>query len=462
MDKFKQLLSNTFIFAVGNVLTKLMLFFLMPLYTTTLTTAEFGISDLLNNTIELLLPIFTLSIIEAVFRFSLDKDADHKGVLTLGLSILTIGFILIVILVSIGNYFIKYEYAWYLVFMFITYALKYLLASFTRGLGYVKIFALNGIVSTIILVILNILFLMVFNWGIHGYLLAIIISNFFGAIYLFFVAKLYLYIKINNINKKLLKEMLVFSLPNIPNLLSWWVVNISSRYIIIIFYGASIAGLFSAASKLPSMINLLSAIFQQAWQYSSSKEYGKDDSHQFFSNVFKYYSAFIMVSCSGLIMMTPFISKILLKGDFYMAWTYVPLLLFSATLGCYSVFFGTFYIASKKNFMAMISTIIGGIVNLIICFTLVPNIGVKGVLYASVLSYFVIVVIRIIDTRKYVNINIHWATLIIGLCILFCQANIIMTDIPFKLEISVFLFFLVSIIIIITIYKDIINIKKKQ
>jgi len=270
-----------------------------------------------------------------------------------------------------------------------------------------------------------------------------------------------LYIEISTINKKLLIQMLIFSLPNIPNLLSWWVVNLSSRYIIIGFCGASIAGLFSAASKLPAMINLLSTIFQQAWQYSSSKEYGKADSHQFFSDVFKYYSAFILVSCSGLIMITPLISKILLKGDFYTAWIYVPLLLLSATLGCYSIFFGTFYLASKKNFMAMVSTLAGAVVNLIVCFVFVPVIGVYGALFASVLSYFVIVVIRIIDTRKYANIVIQWPTLIVGWCILLIQASILMIDIPSKFKLSVLLFVVMFIVIFIAIYKDLTKVYRK-
>lgn len=447
VGKFGKLLSDTFIFAIGNLFSKLILFLLMPLYTTILTTTEYGVAELLNSAVELLLPIFTLSITEAAYRFSIDPEANHSKIFSAGLSILVKSSIILVLMTAIANYFVKYEFTWYVVWMFFAYALRHFLSNFIRGLGYVKIFAINGVIASIALVFFNVMFLLEFHWGIKGYLLAVIVSNVCSVIYMVITAKLYLYIEMRKVHKELLKEMLVFSMPNIPNLLSWWFVNTSSKYIIVGFSGISDAGLFTAASKLPAMINLLSSVFQQAWQYSSSKEIGKSDCNHFFSGVFKYYSAFILIVCSGLITVTPIISKVLLQGDFYPAWTYVPLLLFSAAMGCYSTFFGTFYLASKKNFMAMVSTFIGAAVNLVVCFALVPIFGVQGALVASVLSYLIIVVIRIIDTRKYARVIVEWPITISAWCILLMQAIIFMLDIPTKFEIVVVLFFAMLLVL---------------
>ena len=74
MNKFKQLFSNTVIFALGNFLSKIVLLILMPLYTSALNTEQYGISELINNSIELILPIATLCITDAVFRFSIDAE----------------------------------------------------------------------------------------------------------------------------------------------------------------------------------------------------------------------------------------------------------------------------------------------------------------------------------------------------------------------------------------------------
>lgn len=457
MSKVKQLLSDTFIFAIGNVLSKMILFFLMPLYTTILTTEQYGIADIINNTVELAFPIITLSITEAVFRFSIDENTEHKKIFSIGINIISKGSIIVILLVAFVNHFVKYEYAWYFVFMLLVYAVKCLFAHFARGLGYVKIFALNGIITSITLVAFNIIFLLVLKMQLQGYLMAVIFSNLSGLIFVFIKAKLYLYIDLKAIDKKLAKEMLHYGIPMMPNLLSWWITNTSSRYVVLAFSGVGAAGMFAAASKLPAMINLLSSIFQQAWQYSSSKEFGKKDSDKFYNDVYRFYSAFITVACSGVMLLVPHFSIFLLRGDFYSAWHYVPLLLYSATLGCYSVYFGTIYVACKKNKMLMISTIVGAILNIGVALCLVPFWGIYGALLGSVISYAVIVIIRIKDIKKYVQINSDLNVLLPVLIIIFIQSLVMTISSKYMTIISVLCFIIICIINCLYLKNDLIK-----
>lgn len=435
-NKFKQLLSNTFVFAIGNILTKLILFFLMPLYTSAMTTHQFGIAELVSNSVEFALPIASLCIYDGVFRFAIDKDADHKKLLTNGLNILIKSFFIAGVLIFVVNWFIKYEYAWHFGLMLFTAAMRQLFAQFTRGIGHVKRFTVSGVLNGLFLGIFNVIFLVGFNLNIDGYLISIILSNIISIVFIMLASKIYRYISFDSIDKELLKSMLIFSLPQIPNMLSWWITNLSSRYVIAGFCGAGMAGLFTAASKLPSMVNLLTSIFQKAWQYSSSKEIGEKGSNEFFSGVFKAYSAFILISSSGLILLVPLISKLILQGDFYQAWIYVPLLMVSAALNSYSVYFGTFYTAAKKNKMIMASTMIGAAVSLIICLVTIPVIGIYGALIASVISYLVIVIIRIFDTQKYVTIDLNWKLNILTFSLLLLQAILMTLDLSFSLILS--------------------------
>lgn len=93
------------------------------------------------------------------------------------------------------------------------------------------------------------------------------------------------------------------------------------------------------------------------------------------------------MSSSIVLVSLPYISHFILKGDFWEAWIYTPLLLFSATLDCYSIFFGTFYSVVKDNKKAMYSTVIGAVVNIVLCFLLIPLMNVVGALIANVASY---------------------------------------------------------------------------
>lgn len=245
--------------------------------------------------------------------------------------------------------------------------------------------------------------------------------------------------------------MVIYSVPLVPNMLSWWFTNISSRYIIAGYCGLSVAGLFAAASKLPALINIISSIFQQSWQYASVKEYQETDKTVFYETVFRFYSAIVMIGSSIIILIIPYISKIILLNEFYNGWIYTPLLLYSATLGCFSIYFGTFYSVVKNNKKVMQTTVIGGILTISISLISIPIIGVYGALVANVCSFMAIVFLRIRDVQKFMNIKIGYIKFIAANILLLFQA-IIMT-----INMSYLLYCAIVIILSITAlyFKDI-------
>lgn len=84
VDKYKKLLSNTLIFAIGTFSSKLLVFFLTRLYTAVLTESEYGAVDLIQQTGNLLLPLVTLGITNAVIRFGLDRGVKKAMYLRRG------------------------------------------------------------------------------------------------------------------------------------------------------------------------------------------------------------------------------------------------------------------------------------------------------------------------------------------------------------------------------------------
>lgn len=430
MNKYKSLFSDTLIFGVGNFTTKLIYFFLMPIYTLVLTTEEFGLADLLNNSLQLVMPILTLSITDAVFRFALDKDSNHKLLLCNGLRLLGYSYIVVLFLVVFIFIFYPVNYWWLFAILYVSESLKFLFAQFARGLGKVKEFAVNGIIGAVFLLVSTYLFLKIFRFGVNGYLMAFIIANIMSIIYLLWKINIKSYIEFSLYDKTLMRNMIIYSLPLIPNMLSWWITNISSRYIIAGYCGLGIAGLFAGASKVPALINVVASVFQQAWQFASVKEYQESKESEFYSRVFYYYSFFVTMSSAIILATLPYLSRFILKGEFYEAWIYTPLLLFSATLGCYSIFFGTFYAVAKDNKRAMYTTIIGALVSISLCFLLIPVIGIMGALIANVASYAVIVGMRVCDSRRYVRIAINYSVVIVDVSLVFCQA--IVLSVPFS------------------------------
>lgn len=72
-SKYKYLIKNTGILAISNFSSKLLVFFLVPIYTSVLSTAEYGTYDLAMSTVLLLYPVLTVNIVDGVMRFSMEK-----------------------------------------------------------------------------------------------------------------------------------------------------------------------------------------------------------------------------------------------------------------------------------------------------------------------------------------------------------------------------------------------------
>ena len=432
----------------------------MPIYTTSLSTTDFGTADLLTNSLSFITPILTLSIADGVFRFILDKDSRPNKILGCGIYVLIYSS-LVVIIITLLIYIRTHQIYWILFgILYITEASRLLFANFTRGIGKSRAFAINGVIAAIILIISSYVMLKIFDFGVNGYLISFIFANAVSIIYLFFISKIYLHINCSRIDKQIFKELLVYCIPLIPNMLSWWFTNISSRYIIAGYCGLSLAGLFSAAAKLPALINILGSIFQQAWQYASVREFQNDSKSEFYSIVFKVYSCFIIICSSIIIILIPFISRFVLKDDFYTAWVYTPSLLFSAMLGCFSLYLGTFYAVVKNNKKGMYTTLWGSSVSLILCFTLIPLMDVYGALLANIVGFVVIVMIRFKHVKRMVRLQFNQKILIMAMVIVFFIAVVMTLNTSYSILISIMLLLVNFVILLPDIKFVFVNILK--
>lgn len=458
-NRYKKLAKDTMIFAIGNVLTKVVYFLMVPLYTLSLTTSQYGIAEMLNTLIEIAYPIFTVSIVDALYRFTIDDNADYQQVYSISLKlILQSCFIMTVICIPIGLFTKDSRYFLFL-FLYISYCFYKVGIQFARGLGHNLSFSIAGVINALVLCISNVILLLGFDGGVNSYISSIIIANIISGIYIFLVTRQYRYISFREKeDKKLKRQMLIYSLPNIPNMLSWWIVNVSDRYLMQWMVSNAACGTYTAASKLPSLISTFSMIFQQAWQYTATKQNKSEDKNEFYSDIFKFYSTFLVCFCSLIILGSDLLSKIILQKEFYEGRFVLPILIVAAVYGCYSGYFGTIYGVVKKNKMAMISTIVAASVNIILNIALIPFIGATGAAYSTLICYIVITLIRYFDTRKYMTLLVNKGKILLENILIITQAVIMTIDNNVK---YIFVLAITFIIFAINI-KDIINIVKKM
>ncbi|EGO8971902.1 lipopolysaccharide biosynthesis protein, partial [Enterococcus faecalis] len=285
----------------------------------------------------------------------------------------------------------------------------------------VKVFAFNGMLKTAVIGVTNILFLVNFHMGLQGYLLALVVAEIVSLIYLLITTPYFSYLKLSAVDFTYMKDMLIFSLPTIPNDVLWWFVNSSSRYFILFFLGAGANGLYAVANKIPSLISMIQSVFSQAWQISLVEEKDSKNKHEFHGQIFKVYSFLLFTVASGILVFLKFFTANLVAKAYYDSWQVTPLLLLSAIYSGFIGFYGQFYVAEKKTKGLMNTSIISGILSIICNYIFISAFGLMGIGIASAISLFAGWMVRIYDTRSFVHIKIDWSRLIGNHMILLIQ-----------------------------------------
>lgn len=419
----KYLLKNTVIFSIGNFGTKIISFFLVPLYTNILTTREYGTVDLIYTIGMVLVPLLTLNIGESIMRFALDKDADCDKIMSTGITILIFGAIIGLLILPIANLFESVSnYSIYIYLYTLTLAFSQIFLCYLRGKEFLLKYSIGNIIQSLTIAIFNIIFLIGMKKGIEGYLMAYILANVCTGLYGFWAGKVNLVIKKYSIDLELSKNMIKYSVVLIPNSFMWWIMNSSDRMMVSAMISVTANGVYAVAYKIPTLLSTITTIFNQAWSYSAIREDESEDKEEYNNRVYDNLVTIVIVVATGLLMiMKPFLSVYVGK-EYYAAWHYVPYLIVGFVFMTLGSFIATSYTVHKDSMGFLISGTVGAIINLILNFILIPMMGVSGAAFATCISYFGVFAYRIKDTQKYIKLRVFKRKQICGYALLILSA----------------------------------------
>ena len=288
MNKKKELAKNTVIIFFGRVCTQLISFFLLPLYTSYLSTSEYGTVDLIQTYVTLLVPIITLELEMSIFRYLIDcrgKEKDTKKLVSNNFFILGVSLFIFSILYIIISSFVTIPYRWVIMIDIIVCVLSGNFLQVARGFGKTLDYAISCILTGLTTVISNIILICFVGMQAEGMIISMALANFVCSLYLFIRLKLYNKIDFKIIDFKQMKEMFKYSLPLIPNGISWWIINVSDRSIISFVLGASANGLYAISNKFPTIISSLTGVFNLSWSESAALHINSKDRDEFFSDI---------------------------------------------------------------------------------------------------------------------------------------------------------------------------------
>ncbi len=408
MNKKNQLAKNTIIILFGKVSTRFISFFLLPLYTAYLSKSEYGIVDLIQTYVLLFVPIITLELEMSIFRYLIDsRDDDNKSdrLISNNFYVLGISLLLFSVLYFIINSFMKFPFPWIIWIDIIVCVLSGNFLQIARGLGKTVDYSISCILTGLTTVISNIILICYFHMQAEGMIISMALANGVCSLYLFLRLKLFKRIHFKLVDYKLLKEMYRYSIPLVPNGISWWIVNVSDRSIIIWIIGASANGLYAISNKFSMIISSLTGIFNLSWSESAALNINSTERDTFFSDIANTVMKLFVSLGAGMLACMPFVFPLMIHPKYQDAYNYIPPLVIATVFNVGICFYSQIYLAKKLSKKVASTTVMGAIINIVINLLFIKQLGLYAAALSTLISYFVMFVYFHFDLKKHVNIQ---------------------------------------------------------
>ena len=403
----KNIIKNTMILSIGNFLTKAVSFFLLPLYTSVLSKADYGISDLIQNISYLLIPFIGLQIGSGLFRFIINKNdkEERKEIVSFCFFILLIISIVFLIIMFVINKLLSIPYSGLFSLYFISMLFSEFVSRLLRGLRKDTLYAACSFLNTLIYIILNLFFILNLKMGGESIIISLSLGSIISGIIFLSLIKVWELIDLRSINKEKGKEILSYSIPLIPNAISWGIVNVSDRVIISKFLNVAENGIYAVANKFPVIFTTFFSALDMAWVEALSEINDIEERKNYISENFQ--SVFVLLAdiCILLICVISIIFKFFVGKEFIEAYNHTYILVVAIFFNSISSLYGGIFVAYKDSKTISKTTVYGAITNIIINISLIKIIGLYAASISTLVSYFVIFFVRNIKLKKYVEIK---------------------------------------------------------
>ncbi|MCI8956315.1 oligosaccharide flippase family protein [Acetatifactor muris] len=424
----KTLAKNTVVLAVGNICTKGIMLILIPFLTRWLSADEYGVFELLTTYTSLFIPLVTLDVGEAAFRFLLDSKCEKENKVIISnvskiyiIGIILMGFVIGVIMTlypEVRHFMLPFG------LLFLGEALYSYFTLLMRGLKKVEGYALANIVFVLIMTIFAVIYVKILKWQLPGILLAYATGYLASSIFMGIKANLFGQLVFGKFDFHLMKKLLSYSLPLVPNAISWWIVGVSDRTIVSIVLGTSVNAVYAVACKIPNIVQNVFSVFHVSWQQSASETVNDEDKCIYYNKIMNRVFTIFGSLITGVMAVDFILFDYIFGKEYFTGYYLVPILCISIMCSMAANFLGGIYIAQKESRKNGISTVIGAGVNIMVHLLLIYFIGIYAAAISTLVSHIVLFCVRYVDLHKNIKFGIEKKNKIIVLMMLYVFVSI--------------------------------------
>lgn len=409
MNRATKFIHDIFIYAIGNLGSKLITFLLVPLYTYFISPDDFGYYDIVLTLTFLAMGIITFQLRDGTFRFLLDNEDEYtrRGVVSFSYKLLSQSSLAVLLVGIIFSFFYEIrDWGWIIAFV-ITLSLYEVQIQIVRGLGRNKQFVFAGILTAFQIGLYSLIFVAWLKMGIGGIFCSNILARLVSMVVIEFQTRVFKrYFVVSFKDKALNRALLKYSLPLLPNAICWWLLGSSSRLFIEHYLGLEANGIFAVGMKFSTILETFSVIVYQAWQETAIKQYEAPDREVFFSRIFNAYSVILTV----LVLILVFVLKLnyswLVDVRYQESLQYLYPMFISVFCFALAAFYDLGYQCSKRTVRNLPGVVVTTVLNLIMNYLFIRIMSIWGIILSSILSYLFMLGFRMVDTWKFFPVRI--------------------------------------------------------
>ena len=416
----KRLATSGMAFQASSLLAGLLALFTLPLYTRSLTAAEFGYAETLLTLVILTSILLRAGLGEAFIRHWHEADGDDarrhlvrttSGFVLISSTLALVAGVLLAeplsqlilgtsdaTLMSAGVFGI-----WAFTNLEMAYAL---LRVSDRRRAYLIASSAN-VILTVSLTVTLVVFL---DEGARGYVLGNYVASAIVLVCLwFFVLREHIGIPRGPL---LLGPLLRYGAPTIPADAAVFLLNVVDRAYLLRADSPSAAGLYSVAVKLATAVIILVRAFQLAWPPLAYSIVDEQRAQQAYARVTTAYMIVSSLLVAGFTLLGAWLVRLLTAPDFFAANQALPWLALGwALYGLYLVLV-TIAGRAKVTVRTLPAAAAGLVVNVGLLIWLVPPLGVVGAAIALCAAYIAMLVVLFLLTRKVFTVPFEWRKII--------------------------------------------------
>jgi len=434
----KRFLKNVVGFSMTSWIAFAIGFIATPIATRLFVPTELGKINMFNNYALLFGAVCYLGLDQAFVRFFLEPPgkADRKTLLTFCISTSLAFSVVSSLLMLLGWRFISSQvmttpdfgvFVCLFVFSFSTVIFRYLSLIYRMEQN-AKLYTLQGVVQILLTKIAYLATGFSSSSAKPAIILLTILMAIFSLTFALIQRRKFSFALRGKVDKPFIKEISLFAVPLIPvTIISWMNSNIGSVMIFNMLDVASV-GIFTAALAMASTVNVIQAGFNTYWAPYVYENYQKGETARFYT--VHRVMACLLTGFGLTITLLQALVFLLLGPNYRGSSIFFPFLFLAPICYCLGETTDMGIGIKKKTYWGTIVFAISVVLNITLCYVLIPHLGAAGAAMASASAAIVAVTLRTIIGQHYFKAipDYRYVIYTIGLMLLASAANYLLHD----------------------------------